>query len=145
MRSQNYGQHAVLVFEAGEPVMATLKRWLADYNISGATISAIGGLRQVTLKYFNTTTRVYEEREISEQLEVLHLTGNAGLLNGEPFVHAHITLGTRDYQTYGGHVGDGIVSPVLELVLTRVGGVLTRRENAESGLTELYLEPPRYV
>ncbi len=145
MRSQNYGQHAVLVFEAGEPVMATLKRWLADYTISGATITAIGGLRQVTLKYFNTTTRVYEEREINEQLEVLHLTGNAGLLNGGPFVHTHITLGTRDYQTYGGHFGDGIVSPVLELVLARVGGVLTRRVHAESGLTELYPEPPRYA
>jgi predicted DNA-binding protein with PD1-like motif len=145
MRSQNYGQHAVLVFESGEPVMATLKRWLAEYTISGAAFTAIGGLRQVTLKYFNTTTRVYEEREINEQLEVLHLTGNAGLLNGEPFVHAHITLGTRDYQTYGGHFGDGIVSPVLELALTRVGGVLTRRENAESGLTELYPEPPRFV
>src|SRR5689334_21416250 len=145
MRSQNYGQHAVLVFEAGEPVMATLKRWLADYTISGATITAIGGLRQVTLKYFNTTTRVYEEREINEQLEVLHLAGNAGLLNGEPLVQTNITLGTRDYQTYGGHFGDGIVSPVLELVLARVGGLLTRRVNAESGLTELYPEPPRYA
>ena len=68
--------------EPGEPVMATLQRWLADYTISGATFTAIGGLRQVTLKYFNTTTRVYEEREINEQLEVLHLTGNVGLLNG---------------------------------------------------------------
>ena len=145
MRSQNYGPQAVLVFESGEPMMETLKRWLTDYAITSGVFTAIGGLRQVTLKYFNTTTRVYEEREINEQLEVLHLTGNVGLLNGEPFVHAHITLGTRDYQTYGGHFGDGVVSPVLELVLTRVGGVLTRRENAESGLTELYPEPPRFA
>jgi uncharacterized protein len=145
MRWQNYGAQAVLVFEAGEPVMATLKRWLADQKISSGAFTAIGGLRQVTLRYFNTTTRTYEEREINEQLEVLHLTGNLGLLNGEPFVHAHITVGTREYQTYGGHFGDGIVTPVLELVLTRVGGTLTRRENAESGLAELYPEAPRYV
>ena len=38
MRSQNYGQHAVLVFESGEPVMATLKRWLSDYTISRAAL-----------------------------------------------------------------------------------------------------------
>ncbi len=145
MRSQDYGPRAMLVFEAGEPVMATLKRWLADYNVSGGSFTAIGGLRQVTLKYFNTTTRQYEERKISEQLEVLHLTGNVGLLHGEPFVHAHITLGTRDYQTYGGHFGDGIVMPLLELALTRIGGTLTRRENAESGLTELYPERPRFA
>ncbi len=145
MRSQNYGPQAVLVFEAGEPVMATLKPWLAEHNVSGGAITAIGGLRQVTLKYFNTTARQYEEREINEQLEVLHLVGNVGLLNGEPFVHAHITLGTREYQTYGGHFGDGIVTPVLELVLTRLGGTLTHHENAESGLTELYPEAPRYV
>ncbi|MGE5333083.1 MAG: PPC domain-containing DNA-binding protein [Nitrososphaerota archaeon] len=145
MRSQNYGQRAVLVFETGEPVLETLKLWLAEHKISGGSFTAIGGLRQVTLKYFNTTTRIYEEREINEQLEVLHLTGNVGLLSGQPFVHAHITLGNRDYQTYGGHFGDGIVSPLLELVLTRIGGTLTRRENAESGLTELYPETPRYV
>ena len=42
MRSQNYGQHAALAFEPGEPVMATLKRWLADYSISGASFTAIG-------------------------------------------------------------------------------------------------------
>lgn len=145
MRSQNYGQHAVLVFEAGESVMATLKRWLAEHTVSGASFTAIGGLRQVTLKYFNTTTRQYEEREIHEQLEVLHLTGNVGLLNDEPFIHAHITVGTREYQTYGGHFGDGVVSPVLELTLTRVGGPLSRRENAESGLTELYPEASRFA
>lgn len=144
MRAQEYGPQAVLVFETGEPVMETLKSWLNDHKVNSASFTAIGGVRQVTLKYFNTATRQYEEREINEQLEVLHLTGNAGLLNGEPFVHAHITLGNRDYHTYGGHFGDGIVSPVLELVLTRVGGTLTRRENAESGLTELYPEPPRF-
>lgn len=144
MRAQNYGAHSVLVFEAGEPVMATLKQWLADHQVNGASFTAIGGVRKVTLKYFNTTTRQYEEREINEQLEVLHLTGNTGLLNGEPFVHAHITVGDREYHTYGGHFGDGIVTPVLELVLTRVGGTLTRRENAESGLTELYPEAPRF-
>lgn len=144
MRAQDYGAQAVLVFDAGEPVMATLKRWLAERNVTGASFTAIGGVRQVTLKYFNTTTRTYEEREINEQLEVLHLTGNAGLLDGEPFVHAHITVGNRDYHTYGGHFGDAIVTPVLELVLTRVGGTLTRRENAESGLTELYPEAPRF-
>ena len=145
MRSQHYGQQAVLVFEAGEPVMATLKRWLAEHKIGAGAFTAIGGVRQVTLKYFNTTTRTYEERDLNEQLEVLHLTGNVGLLNGEPFVHAHITVGTREYQAYGGHFGDGVVSPTLELVLTRVGGAMTRRENAESGLTELYPEPPRFA
>lgn len=145
MRSQLYGQQAVLVFEAGEPVMATLKRWLAEHKIGAGTFTAIGAVRQVTLKYFNTTTRTYEERDLTEQLEVLHLTGNVGLLNGEPFVHAHITVSTREYQTYGGHFGDGVVSPLLELVLTRVGGALTRRENAESGLTELYPEPSRFA
>jgi len=145
MRSQNYGQQAVLVFETGEPVMETLKHWLAQHQIGGGSFTAIGAMRQVTLKYFNTTTRTYEEREINEQLEVLNLTGNVGLLNGQPFVHAHITLGTREYQTYGGHFGDGVVSPVLELVLRRVGGPLTRRENAESGLTELYPEPSRFA
>ena len=145
MRAQNYGQQAVLVFETGEPVMDTLKRWLAEHKIGSGSFTAIGGLRQVTLKYFNTTTRQYEERELHEQLEVLHLTGNVGLLDGQPFVHAHITLGTQEYQTYGGHFGDGVVSPVLELALTRIGGVLTRRANAESGLTELYPEPSRYA
>ena len=50
MRSQNYGQQAVLVFETGEPVMETLKRWLAQHQIGGGSFTAIGGVRQVTLK-----------------------------------------------------------------------------------------------
>ncbi len=141
MRAQTYGSHSVLVFEAGEPVMETLKLWLAEHPVHGGSFTAIGGVRQVTLKYFNTSSRLYEERELREQLEVLHLTGNVGLLDGQPFVHAHITVSNREYQTFGGHFGDGIVSPLLELVLTPIAGTLTRRENADSGLTELYSEP----
>lgn len=136
MRSQQFGAQAVLVFASGERVMETLTRWLADHQIRGGAFTAIGGLRQVTLKYFNTTTRQYEERAFDEQFEVLNLTGNVGLLDGQPFVHAHITVGDREYHTFGGHFGDGVVSPLLELVLTPLDGTLTRLPNAVSGLTE---------
>jgi uncharacterized protein len=82
MRAQEYGSRAMLVFEAGESVMETLKCWLADHSVSAASFTAIGAMSQVTLRYFDTTQRRYLDRELHEYLEVLHLTGNAGLLQG---------------------------------------------------------------
>lgn len=142
MRWQQLGVQALLVFDPGESVMATLTRWLAKQQVRAGTFTAIGGLRQVTLKYFNTDTRQYEERSFEEQFEVLNMTGNVGLLDSRPFVHAHITVGDREYHTRGGHFGDGIVSPLLELAVTPLEGTLIRQPNAATGLTELHIESP---
>ena len=71
---------------------------------------------------------------MTEQVEVLTLTGDIASADGAPKVHAHVVLGRRDGQTIGGHLIEAHVRPTLEIALTVSPAALVRRRDRESGL-----------
>ncbi len=82
-------------------------------------------------------SREYEDIELNEQLEVLSLIGNVALYEGDPLVHAHITLGRRDGTVLGGHLRQGVVRPTLELSLRVSAEPLHRALDPKYGLPSL--------
>jgi uncharacterized protein len=137
MKSKQFGNKHVLVFDVGEQALETLNTYLIQYNITGAMFEAIGGFSQVRLEYFNVQTKQYEPRDFDEQVEVISLIGNVALVDGKPFVHAHVSVGTRDYQARAGHLGEATVQPTLELFLTQMNGELIRQRSSITGLEAL--------
>jgi uncharacterized protein len=121
----------------GDKVLETLNAYLTEHHITGARFVAIGGFSQVRLEYFNVQTRQYEERDRNEQVEVTSLIGNVALVDGEPFVHAHVCVGAQECQTRAGHLGEATVRPTLELFLTQLNGELSREMNPSIGLEAL--------
>src|SRR5258708_9701625 len=99
--------------------------------------TAIGGFSQVQLEYFNVQAKRYEPRDVNEQVEVISLIGNVALVDGKPYVHAHVSVGTRDYQARDGHLGEATVQPTLELFLTQLNSELVREQDPSTGLEEL--------
>jgi predicted DNA-binding protein with PD1-like motif len=51
--------------------------------------------------------RKYHFVELSQPLEILALAGNISLKDGQPFVHAHITLSDQEGRAFGGHLAEG--------------------------------------
>ena|SRR5690348_10516543 len=137
MKSQQFGNEHVLVFAVGDRVLETLNTYLIQHNITGATFVAIGGFSQVQLNYFNVQTKQYEPRDFNEQVEVISLIGNVALVDGKPFVHAHVSVGNREYQLRAGHLGEATVRPTLELFLTQLNGELIREQDPGAGLEAL--------
>ena len=139
MRAGQCGDEHVLVLDSGERVLETLMTYLQQHAIHAARFTAIGGLREVELKYFNTGRKEYEQRTLREQLEVISLVGNVSLRQGQPFIHAHVVVGDGAYRAHAGHLGEGIVEPTLELFLTPIAGPLTREHDERTGLDLLHL------
>jgi uncharacterized protein len=137
MNSKQLGNEHVLVFEPGEKVLETLNTYLTQRHITGAKFMAIGGFSRAQIEYFNVQTRRYEPRDVNEQVEVISLIGNVALVDGKPFVHAHVSVGTRDYRAHAGHLGGATVRPTLELFLTELNGELIREMNPKTGLEAL--------
>lgn len=137
MRAKQFGNEHVLVFAVGEQVLETLNTYLLQHTISAATFMAIGGFSQVQLAYFNVQTRQYERRDVNEQVEVISLIGNVALMDGKPFVHAHVCVGTSEYQAHAGHLRAATVRPTLELFLTELNGELIREQDLSTGLEGL--------
>ena len=124
----------VLVFERGERVMRPLHEFLRAKSVTAARLSGIGALESVTLGYFDWERKEYEQHQLGGQVELLSLTGDAAMCEGEPRVHAHVIVGRRDTTTRGGHLIDATVRPTLEMIVEDMPAHLRKQIDQQSGL-----------
>lgn len=123
-----------LVFDAGDEVMRELAGFIAEQSVRTASFTAIGALSDVTLGYLDWETRRHEPIPISEQVEVLALTGDVVVgEDGQARAHAHIVVGKSDGTAHGGHLLSARVRPTLELILTTSPTPLHKRFDEQTG------------
>lgn len=139
MQFQRFGAEHVLRLESGENVKEAITGYAGSAGIQSAHVEAIGALRDVRLRYWDATTRRYEDRGLREQLEVLSLSGNLTSADGGVKLHLHVVLGRRDFSVVGGHLRWGTAHPTLEVFLRPLGGPLRRSKDEASELDLLEL------
>ncbi len=119
---------------AGSKLPEDLLAIASKERIATALLSGIGGVRELTLAYFNKSTKAYEKHRFEEDLEVTSLLGNITLKEGKPYLHIHGNFGRRDLSLIGGHVDSAVVSPLLEVVLTPTRNRAVRTFDSALGL-----------
>ena len=134
MRYTKQSDTYVIRFEDEEKVPDRFLAFLSSEGISAGSFTAIGALRRTRIAFFDTNAKEYQDIDLDEQMEVLALIGNVALYDGEPLVHAHITLGRRDGTTLGGHLRHGIVCPTLEMMLRVLPEPIHRAVDPKYGL-----------
>jgi predicted DNA-binding protein with PD1-like motif len=128
-----------LVFDSGAEVLENLLAFAKAQELSAAEFTGLGALSDVVLGYFDWQKKDYRRIPIEEQVEVLVLTGNVALEDGEPKLHPHIVVGRSDGSAHGGHLLGGHVRPTLEVIVTESPSHLQRRSDPETGLALLRL------
>jgi predicted DNA-binding protein with PD1-like motif len=128
-----------LVLDKGEEVVETLLAFAKEQRLTAAELTGLGALSDVVLGYFDWRKKDYTRIPIDEQVEVLNLTGNIALADGEPKLHPHIVLGKADGTAHGGHLLEAHVRPTLEVIVTESPAHLRRRSDPETGLALLRL------
>lgn len=123
-----------VIFETGDEVVEGLKAFARQHRITGAQLTAIGALSEVTCGYFDWNSKDYRRIPVREQVEILTLTGNIGVKGEEPALHAHIVVGKSDGSAVGGHLLEGLVRPTLEAIVTETPAYLRRVPDEETGL-----------
>ncbi|MDZ4683623.1 MAG: PPC domain-containing DNA-binding protein [Planctomycetaceae bacterium] len=136
----NAAKTFVVVFDAGEEVASGLLAFAREQNLTAARFSAIGALSSAMLGWFNPQSKVYENIPIREQVEVLSLVGNMAMQDDEHKMHAHLVVGKRNGQAFGGHLLEAIVRPTLEVMLIETPAHLHRVIDTETRLPLLNLD-----
>ena len=85
-------------------------------------IEALGAVKQACLGFYNQQSREYQFLEFNQPLEITSLVGNVSLKEGDPIVHAHITLADEAGRAYGGHLAPGTIVFACELFLEVLEG-----------------------
>jgi len=124
----------LLVFRTGQEVMKGLLAFARKHGLMAGHVTGIGAISDAVIGYFDPQKKVYLKIHEKGQAELLSLTGNLALYEGEPFFHIHVALGLRDGSTCGGHLFEAIVRPTVELVLTTFSSSVRRKIDPDTGL-----------
>jgi predicted DNA-binding protein with PD1-like motif len=136
MKPQSFTAHRdhLLVLDPDDEFFKSLTDFAKKNRIEGGSFSAIGAFQQATIAYWNRETKDYENIEVTEQVEVLALSGSIARSSDDVKIHAHAVLGRRYGSTIGGHLMRGIVFPTLEIFVVDYGARLSRRKDDKTGL-----------
>lgn len=124
----------VAVFETGDEVMEGLEELARAERLTTCHLTAMGALQDLTLGFFDAEQRSYLRNHISQQVEVLSLTGNVVRHEGQATVRAHVVVGRHDGMALGGHLLQAHVRPSLEVVLVEEPEYLQRMLDESTGL-----------
>lgn len=120
--------------EVGEFVGETLRTFAKAQGVQNGYFTGIGAVDTLTCGYYELTERRYHFTDYTDMVEVVSLTGNVTLKDGEPFIHMHGVFTDTTNQAFGGHIVDMRVGVTLEVVLTPLPSAFMRVPDEYCGL-----------
>lgn len=119
----------------GADLLEELNQACAERGVQLGRVEALGAVQKARIGFYDQESREYEFHTIDRPLEILKVAGNVSLKDGEPMVHAHITLADREGNAYGGHLAPGTVVFACEYIIQRLEGEpYERGYDEETGL-----------
>jgi hypothetical protein len=125
-----------LIFAKGDEIMSGLTEFAVREKLVGGHFSAIGALEHALFGWFDNTRKAFRDIPVNEQVEMISLNGDLGLVNGSPAIHAHGAVAFPDGHVSGGHILEAVAWPTTELFFTAYATPLVKERDEE---TTLYL------
>ena len=140
MQYAKFNNQYVLRLDPEEEIVTSLKKLAIKENVKVANVTGIGALNHLVIGVFDTDEKKFIGNTYDETLEATAICGNISTMDGEVYVHIHLTAGRRDGSAIGGHLQEGTISATGELVVTVIDGVVEREFNEEIGLNVFRFE-----
>ena len=123
MQYKQDGETFIIYVEQDESIMETLTQFCKDHNVDNGQLSGIGAIKEID----------FGDR-YDGLWELTSFQGNILLKDGEPFIHAHITLSDHNLNMKGGHLFEAKVGAVGEFVLRKINTDGKREHDPNIGL-----------
>lgn len=128
------GPHLVIVLPRGADVLEAIVEAAAEAGVAGGSFTGLGAIENPRLAWFDRDSRTYLERVLPGVWEIAGLTGNLTRYEGEPRIHAHVTVSGPDMAARAGHLSGGVVGVTCEVALTVWDPPVKRRFDPAIGL-----------
>lgn len=101
----------------------------------------LGVVNKIDIGVFDTTNKTYHSNQFEGTFEIVSLLGTLTQMNGEPYLHAHMSVGDMQGNMLGGHLTSAVVSATAEIVLHLIPGTVDREFNEKIGLNLFKFAP----
>jgi len=108
-------------------LLVSIKESFKKTGVTMGFFVAIGAVKCAKMSFYGQDDHQYHDFLLNEPAEILNCIGNVSELDGEIFVHAHITLALKDGTTKGGHLVEGTKIFACELFAIPLEGEQLKR------------------
>lgn len=134
MEYKRFGSKYVVRLDKGEEIIASITSLVKSQGIALGRVTGIGSVNKVTMGLFEVDKKEYHKKEFTEDFEILSLSGNISQMDGKAYLHFHISVGDRNFNVYGGHLNEAVVSATSEIIIDVIDGAIDRRYDEDIGL-----------
>jgi len=130
----------IIRLDKGDELFSSLKKFALENDVRCASVQGIGATDDLTIGVYDLNKGEYVKRHILGNREILSLSGNLTMMNGENYVHVHIvTQGQEDF-AIGGHLFNANISMTAEIFVDLIDYDLQREFNNEVKINTLLLK-----
>ncbi|MEM8885502.1 MAG: PPC domain-containing DNA-binding protein, partial [Planctomycetota bacterium] len=137
MQTLQDGDIVVVALQPGEEILQSLTAVADQYKISGGHINGLGSVSEVEIAFFDPEKKEYVPRSFEEPMEIGNLTGNISKMDGQRFVHCHITVAGPELIAFTGHLNRAVVGTAAEIYVRRIGETVLRLKDPDLGFNPL--------
>lgn len=137
---KQFHNKVIVRIDKGEELIDCLKTICKTLDIKLGSIIGIGATDKITVGLMNTKTKKYQSKEFTGDHEITSLVGNITTLNGEVYLHLHVTICNVEHKALGGHLTSAVISATFEGIIDIIDGQINREYNDEVGLNLLSLK-----
>ena len=134
MEYRKFGDTYLVRLDRGEEIVEQVKLLAQKEQIKLASVQALGATDNFTVGVYNTDTKVYASNHFTGPHEIVSLTGTLDTMNGEPYLHLHMSAGDKDGNVHGGHLNEAHISATCEMVIRCIDGEIDRFHDDSIGL-----------
>jgi uncharacterized protein len=130
----NHERHFAVILAPGDEILGGLTDFAEQEHLAAAQFTAIGGVKDATLGFFDKERQQFRKIPVETQAEVTSLVGDIAWFGDHPVVHAHMNVALPDGSVRGGHLLRAHVWPTLEVMVVESPRPLHKEHDAERGL-----------
>ena len=134
MQFRHFGNKYFVRIDRGEEIMNSLKKFCEEEKITLAEVKALGAVDDFTVGLFDVKEKKYHSNNFKFDAEITSLWGTVTTMNGEVYLHIHMSAGDIHGQVYGGHLSRAVVSATCEMIIDVSEGIVERKMNDDVGL-----------
>lgn len=131
---QKFGDTYLVRMDRGEEVLSALSSLCAQENIRLAQVDALGAVDHAVVSVYDVPTKTFYRKEFNEPMEISSLCGTVSQMDGQVYLHLHVTLCDKDLIAHGGHANELRISATCEMTVRMIPGAVDRKLDEEIGL-----------
>ena len=134
MQFRRFGSKYFVRIDRGEEIMTTLKKFCEQEKISLAEVKALGAIDDFEVGLFDVEEKKYHANHFTFPAEIVSLWGTVTAMNGNVYLHIHMSAGDSQGHVFGGHLNTARVSATCEMIVDVSEGTVERKFSEEVGL-----------